>query len=334
MMRAPRTALWCTLWLALCAPRAAGADAATETRFFDELARQAYEHEKYDVALLDFLQADAVTPSARSLYNIAVCAELARRRELAFAYFEQYLAGPDQDAERRSDAERRRSELGAQLALVHVVTDPPGALVYVDRTDLGASGQAPRTLPLEPGTHSVEVRLADHRIAQATAVAVHGKTVEVVLQLPPITGGLEVTAEPGDAHVDISRAGKPVLAPPAGQPAQLPIGRYRIHVAAPGFAPAETDAVVREGETTRITLAATPLPKPLGRLLLGTSGVAARVVVDKKPRAVSPARIDDLPVGRHEVQLWADGFRPWRGVVQIRDRKTTFLDVTLEPIRR
>ena len=76
------------------------------------------------------------------------------------------------------------------------------------------------------------------------------------------------------------------------------------------------------------------LPQATGRLLVATDGVVARVLVDGRPKAESPATLDGVPIGTHTVELEAEGFTRWRGDVTVREGKPTYLDVSLRKVHR
>lgn len=307
----------------------ARADTEVETRFFDTLARHEYDHEHYKKALRAFLLADAVTPSPRSLYNIALCADLTHERTLAFAYFDEYLEGGDTDTERRADAQQRMQALEQRLAVVRVISDPPGASIIVDRAELGSFGRAPRRLALDPGEHTVHLELDGYLPGTATVTARTGATSEARVTLAPRTGTLSLDLEPKTAVVQLTRAGVALPEGWQGHDLQLAVGAYHVRVTAPGHTAVARDVTVREGAVSKLTLVAPALPVPVGRLVVGASGVAARVLVDGRAKAVAPVTLDGLPTGRHRVHLIAKGYRPWTGIVVIRDGKTAFVDVKL-----
>ena len=66
--------------------------------------RRAYEAGQYERALESFQLVQDIAPSYRTLYNIALCADLAGRAEMAFSLYQEYLRGDDADAARRSEA--------------------------------------------------------------------------------------------------------------------------------------------------------------------------------------------------------------------------------------
>jgi hypothetical protein len=327
-MNAPRAAVLLVA-AALLLPRSARTQAAVETKFFDEQARNHYERREYKDALRDFLRSDAVTPSARSLYNIAVTADLAGERGLAFAYLDQYLGGTDDDAQRRGDATERLARIEKKLAIVRVVSDPPGASIFVDGVEYGEYGRTPRRIALDPGQRRIELALEGFVGATTKVEAVVGRTVEASAALAARTGTLLADSDPPGAAIVVTRDGRPVAVTFVDGAAKLPVGEYHLAGTAPDRKPAGADAVVRDGETSRVTLVMAAVPQPVGRLLVGATGVAARVLVDGRAKAVTPATLESLPVGSHTVELQADGFATWRGGVVIRDGKATYLDVSM-----
>jgi hypothetical protein len=56
------------------------------------------------------------------------------------------------------------------VAVLNIVTHPPGATVYIDRRDLGPRGTSPRMLGLAPGKYKVIVELAGHMPAESPEI--------------------------------------------------------------------------------------------------------------------------------------------------------------------
>lgn len=299
---------------------------ATEARFFDELGRAAFARGRYDEALSHFLAAQEAAPSVRTLYNLAVCADAARRPAAAFAWFEEYLAGGDDDATRRADAEQRMARMRRSLALVRVTTSPAHATLYVDRRELGAWGRSPRTLVLAPGEHVIEVELEGYEPASVTVTAVVGEERSASAELRRRTGTLHVEANVGARVIAAGVEGA------AGSDLSVPIGEHRVRVEAPGHEPEELSVRVREGATERRRVRLVPLPAPQGRLLVATGGVRARVTVDGTPRAETPAALS-VSAGEHRVDIAAEGYLPWTGRVEVGAGESEYLDVTLVPAR-
>ncbi len=304
------------LWLALAAvvPSLARADArAAEGRFFDERGRAAYARGRYAEAVEHFLTSHRASPNPRALYNVATAAYRARQLALAFTSFEEYLASDDDDAAHRVEATRRRDELAARLALVEVITEPPGAALYVERRERGIAARSPARLPLTAGGEvRVIAELDGHHRAEGVVTAAIGGSATLSLTLAPRTGRLEVVAQPASASITVTRDATDA----AVSPGELPVGTYRVRVAADGYVAGAETARVREGETARVEVSLEAEPRPMGRLLVdGPPG--ARVVVDGRDVGLTPLGVA-LPVGEHEVTVRGHG--PPRRVVLTADR--------------
>lgn len=327
--RAVAAALLLATLGALLAPVASvRADAAAEARFWDELARRAYARRHYAEALGDFLAAHDAAPATRTLYNVALCASLVGEDALAYASFTEYLASADPDAVRRADAEGRRDALAHRLALVRVESDPPGATVWIDRRELGSYGTTPRTIVLSPGAHTVELERADHHPARVEVVAATGALREISARLDARTGRVRVDA-PG-AAVTLERDGES-LALAEGREALAPVGAWLARASAPGRRDATTPVVVREGALEQRSLVLEPVPAPMGRLLVRTERVRARVTLDGEPRAETPTRLE-VRAGEHAVAIEAPGYVRWAREVRLVEGGTLRLDVTLVPL--
>ncbi len=307
----------------------AQASPADEARFFDEDARAAFARRDYVRALESFLFAYEITPTPGLLYNLAVCAELARRPEDAYAYFERYLAQTDSDASRRADAERRMTALRRRLALLHVVSTPARATIYVDREELGNYGETERTIVVEPGERRVLLEREGYADASATATAVVGQTVDVAVTLEPILGRIVVRGEPANATVEFEQRGQVVGTGAMREAALLPIGDYQIRVSAPGFHARLLEANVRRDEETTVDASLRPELQATGRLLVRTRGVRGRVTIDGRLRGTAPLVIERLAIGSHRVSIRAPGHQMVMRDITIEEGRTLNLDVEL-----
>ncbi len=319
-----RRALSLMLAVAFAASSAA-ADVAGEARFFDGMARRAFDAGHYEQALDAFLQANAAAPSARALYNIAICADLAGKKPVAFAYYREYLSSDDADAERHADATRRLSKLEKALALIEVASTPPGVNVYADRVELGSYGATPVTIVVAEGEHHLILERAGYVPGSVAASAAVGSVTKVELSLTPKLGELRVRTTPATAKVEFLLAGAAVTAAVKNAHYELPVGRYVVRISAPGHVPAEAPVVVHEAQVVELELAALPLPKPTGRLLVA-SAVAAQVFLDGVRVAVTPATLSNTSVGVHELELKAPDGQSWKHSLIVRAGRTTYVE--------
>jgi len=306
---------------------------STQASFFDRRARRAYARGAYEQALREFLDVQVAAPSSRLLFNIAACAEAAGETQLAYTFFSEYMESEDRDPDRRSSAAAKLDELGSDLALVKVTTNPPGATIMVDRPELGAFGKTPRVLALEPGEHAIELRREGFQPASINVTAPRGHTEEVLVDLEPLLGQLRVSSSPRGAKLSLQREGSSRWEDLHHAEATLPVGGYRLRLQAPGHATVVANVIIRQGQTAELALLAPALPEVVGTLLVGTGNAPALIIVDGRKKALAPARIDGVEVGAHHVELRAKGYLTWQGTVVVRDQRTTFLNVSLRPSR-
>jgi hypothetical protein len=308
----------------------ARADVATEARFFDDVARKAFARQDFDEALDSFFEVNRITRSPRALYNVAVCADLAGKADVAFASYREYLSEDDPDAERHRDAERRLSALKEKLALVEITSTPPGATIYVDRIELGAYGQAPRTIVVPEGARRILVEADGFFPESVPFEAEVGRVAKVDVRLQPRFGDVVVDVTPKDARLEFVRDGEPIDAIHDGNRYRLPVGAYRVRATRTGYSPAESRVVVREGSAADLALAEAPLPEPTGRLLVGAGNVEADVLVDGRRVALTPATLPDVTVGEHRVEVRAKGRAPFTARVVVTEGHATYVEAKLE----
>ncbi len=307
------------------------ADDEAEARFFDDLGRRAYARGHWEEALSSFLDAEAAAPSPRTLYNVALAAQLAHHDALAFSSFETYLeGGAEDDPHRRADAAARRDVLARALALALVTSSPAGAEIWVDRRELGSFGRTPRTLVLEPGPHTIELALADHDDAHLEVIAVRAQRVQVHASLAPHLGGLRVDVTPETASARIVRGGASRALTP-GTDERVPVGTWTLYVTAAGFVERDLEVTVSRDVVEQRSVALVRVPSPTGRLLVSTGGVTARLSIDGSVVADTPARLDGVVSGVHHLGLEADGFVTWEGDLDVPRDRARHLSVTLVP---
>jgi hypothetical protein len=323
-----KLAKWSALCFALLGSIAleASATVADEAQFFDGVGRRAYEQRSYQKALEAFLLVHEIAPSPRSLYNIAICADLAGHEDVAFAHYRQYLASDDPDAVRRKEAVTRARRLESKLALLEIRSEPSGAEVHVDRKELGQYGRTPTTIVVGGGAHELVLELAGHEPVVVPFNAEVGRTVQLSSTLKPRLGEVEVTVTPVRAELQFLRDERPVRFEFVKGRYRLPVGSYTVVATAPGYAPARTRAVVHEGEATQLTVGLAPLPRATGRLLVSAGGMPAEVFLDGRRVAVAPVTLPAVEAGTHVLELRLRS-RVVRRQIQVTAARATHLEI-------
>ncbi len=192
------------LVLALAAPAVAD-NTADEADLHFRRGIEAYRAKRYDEALAAFFQSNRLVHNLNVVQNIARCFEQQKMYEEAYRYYSEVLGENPRGEDHRS-LEDALARIAPRVALLKVVTTPPGVELYLERKDLGSLGVSPKILALTPGKRNIILSLAGYREISRQAELVVGKTVEVHASLEFIWGRVSLTGEPEgtEARVDTS----------------------------------------------------------------------------------------------------------------------------------
>jgi tetratricopeptide (TPR) repeat protein len=151
-------------------------------------------------AYVDSLQ---VVRSRNALFNAAIVLGELERYDESFNYFSEYLRIESLSSEERSDARRRRDALRDRIAVFRVETEPAGALLRIDRTDLAPAGETPIELAVPPGDHTLFLERTGFLPIEATRAAMLGETIliAIALEVEPL-GEPESVPEPEPISVE------------------------------------------------------------------------------------------------------------------------------------
>ena len=277
----------------------------------------------YRGALEHFLASNRLAPNRNVLFNIARCYETLREYPDAYRYYVRASQGEsDPAAHNRIDEAMRR--MAPNVAILKIVTDPPGATLYLDRKDLGQRGAGPQTLGLASGTYKVIAEAPGYEDAVSPPTSVQaGSTVNVELKLVRILGTVHVAGEEATGAsvraVDSEEAAPACVAP---CDIQLPPGRHTLYVSREGFKTFLTlvDVVAKQTVTTHPSVEA-----KTGSIVVSTDEPGATVEIDGFARGPTPALLT-LPVGKHEVRVTMRGFRTIARSIHIEANAETRLD--------
>jgi outer membrane receptor for ferrienterochelin and colicin len=290
------------LLLALLPRAARASDVADEADLAFALGTQAYRRGDLRGALQQFLLSNRLAHNRNVLYNIARTYEKLSQFPEAYRYYWQALYG-ETDPEARARIETELEQIATRVAVVDVQTKPSGAMLYLDRKDLGPRGKSPRRFGVAPGSYKILAELPGYHRAELSLPPLQASQhVAVTLELRQILGQIQVTAPVGGSvRVDDTAAASCQV------PCKLEVapGRHRLLVEKPGFdsRTVPVDVVANR----RVTVA--PTLEPLtGSLVVETDEPGATVQVDGRTLGFTPA-VMTLPVGSHEVSVELHGFR-------------------------
>ncbi|MEZ4295934.1 MAG: PEGA domain-containing protein [Polyangiaceae bacterium] len=264
------------------------------------LGKEEFKKANYDAALAHFFASNRLAPNRNVLFNIASTYEGLQRYADAHRYYVDALQG-ETDERKKADVTAALKDLSPKVAVLEVVTDPPGATLYIGRKDLGSVGRAPRPLALAPGKYKVLADLEGYETATSAEVeVVQGKTAQVSLALTRIVGQVHVDlkgAKSASVRVDEENGAVACTAPaispsrPAGTEALFP-GR--------GLPELPKIVLVEAKKSTSTTATMTPLT---GTVVVRSDERDAVVKIDGRPFGFTPAVVQGIPVGKRTVTV-------------------------------
>lgn len=275
-------------------------------------------------ALEHYLLSNRLAYNKNVVFNIAACFEELGRYDQAYRYYADYAAEELEEADRQA-AEQALARIRRRVALIRIDSDPPGATIYLNREDLGARGQTPRTLAVEPGGYRVILQREGYEEAAMEVTASRGVERTVELSLTPILATVQLVGGPAGAEV---RVDDPESDPVGTVPGAVEIvpGAHTLIVSADGHQTARIEVDVAARETVRRSI---ELDLETGTVLVDVQERGALIELDGNAVGFTPAVLDDVPAGTHTVRISRSGFRAFEETVEVAPNQQTSVDVRL-----
>jgi outer membrane receptor for ferrienterochelin and colicin len=300
----------CTVF-AIFVREARADDLADEADLQFQLGAARYRDGDYQGALEHFLASNRLVPNRNVSFNIARSFEKLKQYPAAFRYYTQALEG-ETDNETRTRVEMALETVKPHVAVLKIVTTPPGATVYIDRRDLGPRGMSPRLLGLAPGRYKIIVELTGYMPAESAEIdapLAQETTVELALtpKLEGLSGNLVVNADERGALVEVD--GRPRAFTP--DIVNLPAGSHRVRIVLKGYRIIEQTVEIKPNDETKLDLVLTQAEEV-------TAASRATEAVEDAPSSVSIVRSEELrQMGYPTI---AEALRGVRGVYVSDDR--------------
>lgn len=302
-------------------------DLADEAQFHFDRGNTAYRKGDFEAALAAYYASNRLVPNRNVAFNIARCLEKLSKFDEAFRAWSGLLAS-EASAEERERISAAIEALSANLALVSVESEPPGALVYYRRRDLGSLGATPTRLALEPGQAHLILDLPGYHPAEVDALLQTGREVRLKVKLKRIFGDLEVRQIPEGAEVRRGLVDGPLLRKGPGT-IRLETGRVVLFVSAPGFATSRFEVDVKPATTVIVDAPLSVQRPPTGILVVQANVDGALVKVDGREMEFTPAVIEGLVVGPHTVEVEREGRTTFKSEVVIEQNERVYLNARL-----
>jgi outer membrane receptor protein involved in Fe transport len=300
---------------------------ADESELEFELGAERYKAADFRGALEHFLASNRLVPNRNVVFNIARTYEQLKQSADAYRYFSQALEG-ETDEPTRARINEALTRTLPQIAVVRIESDPPGAMVYVGRRELGPRGNTPLVLGLTPGNYKIMGDLPGYESVELPAQDfVAGTKKEIKWVLKQIVGNLKVGGSPQGAAVRVDDEGGKVLCTlPCA--ADLPPGRHTLFASAQGYQSAAITATVVAGATAASHVDLTALTKTV---LVTSDPTGALVTVDGKPQGFTPAALA-ATLGPHRVVVTKPGYRPFEQTLAVANEGEARVDADLTPV--
>lgn len=299
-------------------------DLATEADLHFERGVELQRRGDCDGALEHYLLSNRLAYNKNVVFNIAACFEELGRHSQAYRYYADYAAEELEDADREA-AEQALARIRRRVALIRIESDPPGATIYLNRTELGARGRTPRTLAVEPGGYRVILRREGYEEAAIEVTASRGAERTVELSLTPILGTVQLVGGPAGAEV---RVDDPESDPVGTVPGDVQIvpGTHTLIIDAPGHQTERVEVEVAPRQTLRRSV---ELALQTGTVLVDVQERGALIELDGNAVGFTPAVLDDVPAGPHTVRISRSGFRAFEESIEVTPNAQTEVEVRL-----
>ncbi|MCK5797510.1 MAG: PEGA domain-containing protein, partial [Deltaproteobacteria bacterium] len=260
----------------------------------------------YQGAFGAFERGNTKRPSPAFLRSMAFCKMKLYEHQAAADFLTQFLKKYPKAKDLKKLRETLKKLSDVIQTTLAVASTPPGADIYIDAEAGGKVGKTPKTMTIEPGTHTVILRKAGFAVTTKT-VAIKARqklNLSIALDLP-----LRVVSTPPGAEVFVdSLETKPVGKTPLGDATIAP-GKHTVYVRAKGYQVFEKTLDVKSAVKLTATLA-------LG-LRVDSVPAGATVSVDgAKVKGLTPTNLGITP-GSHKITLRHAGFKDYEKTVAV-----------------
>ena len=319
--------------LGLWSSSSALADDAAQARFHDQRGRRFYQQARFADALREFFIVRRLAPQTQTAFNIALCFDQLGEEDQAFYYFNQFMETAPKEDKRRNFAESALDRLRPRVAQLTVTSNPPGADVFLDRTEHGSWGRTPVTVPLSEGQHEVWLEKSGFQRATESVRTRLGARTTVDLDLVPVLGELRLESVPDARLVLSTPEGVTIAQDPTPFERRLTPGVYVAELTADNHRPERLVMTVVEDQVVSRKASLEPLPFPKGEVWTSTNTPDALVEIDGEPFDFAPL-VEEVDIGLRSVRITADGTIPWEGEVDVRVDGRNYLNAVLQPPTR
>jgi hypothetical protein len=218
---------------------------------------------------------------------------------------------------------------------VSVTSNPNNALIYVDGS---YQGKAPLTVTQYPGSHTFRLSLPGYS-DYTTTVYVNANTNQNLnaVMAPAIFGTVSITSLPGASVFMDSNAQGTI--PPDGMLTLYNVasGNRLFKITAPGYNEWMNTVYVQPNVVNPINAVLSPIgpsPTPVpatGGFNIVSTPSGAEVYIDNLFKGYTPATLDGIPAGSHQVLLKYTNYIDYSTTASVTAGQTTPLAISMQP---
>ena len=213
-----------------------------------QLGVERYRVGEFRAALDYFLSSNRLAPNKNVLLNIARCYEQLGQYPEAYRYYTG-VSDAETDAVAKDRLREFIARVAPKVAVLQITSEPAGAIIYINRKDLGARGSAPRSIGLAAGKYKIIAELPGYQTVESALIdAQVGTATPVTLKLTRVFGSVRIEGVPGTTvHADSENG--PVLCVTPCETKVSP-GKQTLFLTKDGFHTSDVLVEVTPNETT------------------------------------------------------------------------------------
>ena len=215
-----------------------------------------------------------------------------------------------------------------------ILTEPPGAKVYLDNITKGQTPLDLMNLPVKD--YIIKVELDDYQKIERRISVQYGENTTQKYNLEPLPGKLSLFTTPPSANININ--GKNYKSGSNGIASiELPVGRYNLKITKKGYEPARREVFIRPNDLGTLDINLKRLPAgvssnpDMGFLTVNTSDGRIRLrIPGVKEEQRLPLKYFELKYGTYLLKAYGMGLETDKRKVEIDRQRTTTIDINLK----
>lgn len=296
-----------------------------------DAARELFDAQDYQGALVEYLRAYELSKNPRVLYNVGICEKNLRRYARALARFQQQLAegAGKLSPEEEQNVKEAIAAIEPFVSTIEVTSNEPGAMLYIDGLEAGQTPFA-GPIPIDVGPHQLRLHKPGFQDATQNVAIAGNAGAKVNFKLEPLVKTALVTVNvvgAPQAHVVVDGVDMG-LAPFKGE---VGAGRHTFEARAPGYVTARQTSEVRYKEPLEITLSLSA-ERHEARVRIVAKPEGATIEIDGKVVG-STTWEGVLPSGGHQLVVRKPGYDTYSTELALNDDQTRSVTVDLKPQR-